>query len=118
MNLDEFFAFEQEFAVVTLHPEDSFRVDAINLDHVARDVFEEIAIVADNEARESRSGKQLLEPEDPVKIKMVRWFVEQENVEVRTSSRAIASRYFQPPDSDARIDVKRIETQLGRPRRS
>ncbi len=69
LNLDEFLTFQKEFAVVSFRAKYAFRVDAVDLYHVACDILEEIAIMTDYEAGESGAIEELVEPENPVQVR-------------------------------------------------
>ena len=54
----------RESAVVAVDAEQSFGIDAVQFDHVGGDIFEEIAVVADDHAGEGRFLEQIFEPRD------------------------------------------------------
>ena len=74
-----FFGFEK-CAVVPFHAQNAVGVDAIQFDHIGGDVFEKIAIVADDDARERRVEKKRFEPDDSGEIEVIGGLVEQKNV--------------------------------------
>src|SRR5208337_223155 len=80
LRVQEFFFLLQKLAVVAVDAEGAIGINAIELDHVGGDVFEKVAVVADDYAGECRSLQQIFEPGDSGKIEMVGGLVEQENV--------------------------------------
>ena len=74
----ELFALAEEVAIRSIEAEIALGIDAVELDDLVGDVFEKIAIVADDDEGERRVHEQLFEPENAFEIQMVGRFVEQE----------------------------------------
>src|SRR5262249_45371823 len=70
----------QKAAVVAVDAQQSGVVDGIEFDDLSGKIFQQIAIVADNDRCERRSLEQAFDPFDSGKIQVVRRFVEQQNV--------------------------------------
>ncbi len=95
-----------EVGVAPGHREQPVRVDPVELEHAARDVLEEVAVVARDHEGERRGGEQLLERQDAVEIEMVGRLVEQQDVglarqRARRSPAACASRRRASPPAAA-----------------
>ena len=102
----------QELAVPPLGLEEAVGIDAIELEHARGDVLEEVAIVADHEkrARAPPSGA----PRARGCPSTSRWLVGSSIRRMSgaaASSRAIASRFFQPPDK--RVDDRAPVREAG-----
>src|SRR5262245_32994685 len=75
-----FFLGLQKAAVASFHSKQTIIVNAVQLHYLACDVFEQIAVMTDDNARESRRCQYGLQPLDSRKIQMVRRLVEKKNV--------------------------------------
>ena len=69
----------QEGAVIAGDVEHAVGIDAVELGHSGRHVFQEIAIVADDDAGERRGLQQFLQPLDAGQVQMIGGFVEQDD---------------------------------------
>ena len=69
----------QEDAVIAGDIKEPVGINAIQLRHSGGDVFEEVAIVADDDAGERRGLEQFLQPLDSREIQMVGGFIEQDD---------------------------------------
>ncbi len=78
--LEHLVALDQEVAVGAVDGEDPLRIDAVELEHPARDVLEEVAVVGDHHERLRGFHQQLLELEDPFEVEMVGRLVEEQQV--------------------------------------
>ena len=67
-------------AVGSFDPKESVPVNAIEFDHIVRDVFEKVAVVADYHAGEGGAFQQLFQPFYSGKIEVVGRLVEQKDV--------------------------------------
>ncbi len=72
-------AFE-ESTVGAADAEETVGVDAVELDDVTRDIFEEVAVVRDHDAGEGGGLEGLFEPRDAGEVKVVGGLVEEEDV--------------------------------------
>ena len=70
----------QKLAVVSFDAQKAALVHAIEFNHSANHVFEEVAIVADRHARERRLLQERLQPLNSLEVQMIGRLVEQENV--------------------------------------
>ncbi len=73
----------QKLRVASLHAQQPVRIDTAELDHLGRHVLEEVAVMADHDARESRLVKQGFEPHDSREIQVIRGLVEQQHIRTR-----------------------------------
>src|SRR5207248_2270746 len=89
------FLYLQEAAVVSLNSQQTFVIHAIQFDDFACEVFEQIAIVSDHNARERRRLQYRFQPLDAGKIEMMRR---------RTQPRALAYREVSAVRGDASIE--------------
>ena len=74
-----FFLFEEN-AVASLHAQHAIGIDAAELRHLGGDVFEEVAIVANDHAGEPGLLQHFFQPLDAREVQMIGWFVEQQDV--------------------------------------
>ncbi len=80
LRVQEFFFLLEEGAVASLHPQQTVGIDAAEFRHLGGNVFQKVAIVTDDHAREAGLLQHLFEPLDARKVEMIRGFVEQKNV--------------------------------------
>ena len=80
LRVEVLFFLLQKPAVVSFDAEHAVHIDAIEFHHLARNVFQKVAIVADDDARERRVLKQGFKPLNPGKVQMVGGLVEKQNV--------------------------------------
>jgi len=76
----ELVAARQELAVAPLGLEQAIGIRAVELEHTARDVLEEVAIVAHDQERARPLGQEILEPQDAFHVEVVGGLVHQKNV--------------------------------------
>ena len=77
--LDVRFAAFEKFGVAALDAEQAVGVDAVELDDLGGDVFEEIAVVSDDDKGERGGAEQVFEPLDAFEVEVVRGLVEEED---------------------------------------
>jgi len=78
--VQEFFFLFQKGDVAAADAEGPVGINAIELDHVGRDILQKVAVVAHDYAGECSRLKQVFEPRDSGKIEMVGGLVEQQDV--------------------------------------
>lgn len=77
---EELFFLLEKGAVVAADAHAAVEVDAIELDYGACDIFEEVAVVANDDAGEARVHQDLLEPFDAGDVEVICWLIEKEHV--------------------------------------
>ena len=75
-----FFLGLQKFAVVSVDAQEAVFIGAIQLDDLVRDVFQEIAIMADHHVGEGGVAQQIFEPLNSGEIQMIGRLIEQQNI--------------------------------------
>ena len=95
--------FSRKCAVAALHAEDALRIGAVDLRHVVDHVVEEVAVVAHHHAGERRRWTAASRATGCLRDRGD-WWARRGTAgrAASASSRAIASRRFQPPESDPR----------------
>src|SRR5258706_10519945 len=80
LRVQKFFFLLQKVDVAAVNAQRTIGINAIKLDHIGRDILQEVAVVAHDDAGKGSLLKQVFEPGDSGKIEMVGGLVEQENV--------------------------------------
>src|SRR5258706_5190736 len=80
LRLQEFFFLLQKVEVAAVNTQRTIGINAIELDHIGRDILQEVAVVAHDDAGKGSLLKQVFEPCDSGEIEMVGRLVEQEDV--------------------------------------
>ena len=84
----------QEVAVISINAEKAVFVGAIKLDHVIGDIFEEVAVVADDYAGEGSVLQQRFEPFDSGEIEMIGGLVQKQNIRLLDESFGNRQAFF------------------------
>ena len=84
----------QEVAVISTNAEKAVFVGAIKLDHVIGDIFEEVAVVADDYAGERSILQQRFEPFDSGEVEMIGGLVQKKYVRLLDESFSDRQAFF------------------------
>src|SRR5258708_24339872 len=80
LRVQECFFLLQKVDVAAVNTQRTIGINAIKLDHIGRDILQEVAVVAHDDAGEGSLLKQVFEPGDSGEIEMVGGLVEQKDV--------------------------------------
>ena len=100
----ELVAPREELAVAPVRLEQAVGIDAVQLDHARGHVLEEVAVVADHQARRARARRAALEPEDAFEVEVVGGLVEQQ--EVGRGGQLAGDGQALLPAAGERVDVR------------
>src|ERR1700747_938058 len=78
--MQKFFFLDEKLAVVSVDTQDSVRIDTAQLGHFCGDVFEEVAVMADDHTGKTARLAFLFQQLDTSEIQMIGRLVEQQDI--------------------------------------